>query len=70
MSDSLEILVNGQKENFTKGLTVSEILFAKKVVPETVVVEVNMNIVPRESFGTVELSCGDCVEILQFVGGG
>jgi len=38
--------------------------------PDTVVVEKNLDIIPKEALETTVLADGDRVEILRFVGGG
>jgi sulfur carrier protein len=70
MNNNLEISVNGQKEIFGAGLTVSGLLSGKNINSDIVVVEVNLNIIARESYSSTLLANGDRVEILQFVGGG
>ena len=51
-------------------MTVTEYLEACKYVPVQVVVELNEEIIKRETYDTTVLKDGDVVEILQFMGGG
>lgn len=62
--------VNGKNQHFDLVSTVGDLLEALSLDPRTVVVEVNERIVRRERIGEADLSEGDEVEILRFVGGG
>ncbi len=66
----MEVLINGEKREFQSGISVAQLLEELKVSPGRVVVELNRNIVPRESLPTTLLSTGDTIEIVHFVGGG
>ena len=67
---NMELTVNGEKRQVADGLTVSGLLESLQVVPERVVVEVNLTIVKRAQLADAVLQDGDQVEIVQFVGGG
>lgn len=62
--------VNGKNQEFDAVATVSDLLGALELDPRTVVVEVNERIIRKERVGEADLSEGDAVEILRFVGGG
>ena len=68
----MKIQINGQAETFTQAsFTVTELLSAKAVdMPDMVSVELNGNILDRESFATTFVKEGDQVEFLYFMGGG
>lgn len=66
----MELTVNGKKQELAEGLTVTGLLTQLKVVPERVVVEVNLDILKRAQFPQVTLKPGDQVEIVQMIGGG
>lgn len=66
----MELMVNGEKRILPEGTTVLQLLELLKVVPERVVVEVNLRILKRAEHPTVGLQDGDRVEIVRFVGGG
>ena len=68
--EKILIVLNGEKKSLEKGITIQEPLDLFKVSPETVVVEVNEDILPRESHATIRLKEGDRVELVRFVGGG
>jgi thiamine biosynthesis protein ThiS len=64
------ITVNGAARELAMGTTVSQLLESLKVVPERVVVEVNLTILKRAQHAGTVLKEGDRVEIVHFVGGG
>lgn len=68
----MNIQINGKTEVFEQEeLTVSALLVVKNVeMPEMVSVEVNGDILDRESFGSTVVKSGDTVEFLYFMGGG
>ena len=66
----MRIQVNGEPRELSEGLTVSRLLETLQVVPERVVVEVNLTILKRAQHAETSLREGDQVELVQFVGGG
>lgn len=66
----MRIQVNGAPRELPEDLTVSRLLETLQVVPERVVVEVNLTILKRAQHAQTLLREGDQVEIVQFVGGG
>ncbi|WP_320169621.1 sulfur carrier protein ThiS [Maridesulfovibrio sp.] len=64
------VTLNGKETELADGMTVTELLKSKKLPPETVVVEQNMEIIPTDAFGTTTINDGDHLEVLRFVGGG
>ena len=64
------ITVNGVKRTLEQPLSVTEYLEACNYVPVQVVVELNEEIIKRDTYDTTVLKDGDVVEILQFMGGG
>jgi sulfur carrier protein len=65
-----ELTVNGVKHTVSDRATVTQLLEALKIVPERVVVEVNLTILKRAEHASTTLKEGDQVEIVHFVGGG
>ena len=63
------ITVNGESRTLEKPVTVTEYLEACNYVPVQVVVELNEEIIKRDTYDTTVLKDGDVVEILQFMGG-
>ena len=66
----MRISVNGEPRELAGGETVSQLLETLQVVPERVVVELNLTVLKRAELAGAVLKDGDQVEIVQFVGGG
>jgi sulfur carrier protein len=66
----MELTVNGVRQQVADGSPVTQLLATLQVVPERVVVEVNLKILKRAEHATTILKEGDQVEIVRFVGGG
>lgn len=62
--------VNGTEHRVWKGLTVQGLLEELELIPATVVVEHNLEILDRASYPRVVLQDGDRLELVHFVGGG
>ena len=65
-----ELVVNGVKQMVSDGTTVTHLLKTLNIVPERVVVELNLTILKRAEHANTTLKEGDQVEIVHFVGGG
>ncbi len=63
------VTINGKQEQ-AAGMTILAYLEQAGYTPERVVVEKNLEIIPRESLNNTLLEDGDSVEVLRFVGGG
>jgi thiamine biosynthesis protein ThiS len=70
MSDSLTIKTNGEDRQIESGSSLLRLLQVLDLDPQTVVVELNRNVVPRAAFAETSLNNGDEVELVHFVGGG
>lgn len=72
MSEShLRVRVNGKEEALAQpAVSIADYLATKNVRPETVAVEVNLNIIAKADYSRVMIQAGDEVEIVRFVGGG
>jgi sulfur carrier protein len=66
----MQIVVNGKPEEVAEGATVGSMVSGFKLVPRRVAVEVNRELVSRDTYDHTELHEGDRVEIVTFVGGG
>lgn len=67
---SIHIHVNGQSQAVSSGSTVTALLNQLEIRPDRVAVEVNLQIVDRQSFDRQIFQEGDRVEIISFIGGG
>jgi sulfur carrier protein len=66
----ITIKLNGKDENVKKNLSLLKLLEDKGIVPDTVVVALNMNVVNQTELDKKFVSNGDSVEVLRFVAGG
>ncbi len=66
----MKLIVNGEDREFSSVSTVSALLDQLGMKPDRVAVELNGDLVPRERWDKVQLSDGDKLEIVHFVGGG
>lgn len=64
------VTLNGKEHEVPDGITVQGLLNYLELHPRRVAVELNRMIVKRAEFDETKLQPGDCIEILQFVGGG
>jgi thiamine biosynthesis protein ThiS len=64
------ILLNGQKKEVPDGLTVLGLLQLLAIQPERVAIELNLDIVRKNAFGSTPVNDGDAVEVVSFMGGG
>ena len=70
-SDVVAIIVNGGPREIPGGSTVASLLASLDLNPRLVVVERNREILrDRDALSRIELTGGDTIEIVHFVGGG
>jgi len=69
-SNTHNIAVNGAPHEIAAGATVSDLLASLSLNPSAVVVEVDLEVIPRHCHRQTELHAGAAVEIVHFVGGG
>jgi len=65
----MQVKINGKVEEISGG-SVLDLLQAKKIEPQMVAVEVNDTMLDRNHLATTNLSDGDRVEFLFYMGGG
>ena len=67
----MNLVINGKDYfDMPDGMTVSALLEHLQLPPKKVAVERNLEIVPKSTFQNTELSDGDRLEIIHFIGGG
>ncbi len=66
----MTLIVNGEKKEFEKDLTIEEILRSLGVEEKVMAAAVNTKIVKKEEWKRYRPKEGDRVEFLTFVGGG
>lgn len=64
------ITLNGEKREFDSPISVAELLNLLNLKSKMVLVERNLEIVPRDAMNRTQVVEGDTVEILRLVGGG
>lgn len=64
------IYLNGKKEEIQEGLTIFNLLAAKKIRPEVVTVELNDKIIERSQYPEIPLKPNDRLEFVYYMGGG
>ncbi len=62
--------LNGERFEFREGMTVSNLIAEMGFSEAMVAVELNLDILPRDSFSDTVLKESDCLEVVRFVGGG
>ena len=66
----MKLQINGELRNFDSPLSLAALIERLGMKQGRVAVERNRDIVPREQWAATELSEGDQLEIVHFVGGG
>jgi thiamine biosynthesis protein ThiS len=66
----VHVIVNGEAQTVGADLTVADLITQLGLNRRRVAVELNREIVARESYGERTLREGDQIEIVHFVGGG
>jgi sulfur carrier protein len=69
----MEVLkINGKEKQFPNGIpkTLMELLNQLNINQATVVAEINGKIIERQNFLQTQLSSGQRIELVRFVGGG
>lgn len=66
----LQLIVNGEDRAFDGVADVAALVRALGLDVRKVAVELNLEIVPRSTYARTELTDGDRIEIVHFIGGG
>lgn len=69
-NEMIHVQLNGKDREIEGGLTVRSLLESLDLKPGMVVVELNREILERDSYATVTVAEGDTLELVHFVGGG
>lgn len=64
------LIINGKEEIIDTDLTISEFVATKSLNPNVIVIELNAQIIDRANWDKIQLSDGDKLEVISFVGGG
>jgi thiamine biosynthesis protein ThiS len=66
----MELFINGNTREFSEPLSLLSLIQQLGMKPDRVAVEVNRDVVAREDWEKTNLTEGDRLEIVHFVGGG
>ena len=66
----IEVTVNGRPAKIQSAMSVEQLLNTVEVPPNYLAVEVNGDVVPRETYSDKMVDAGDEVEVVTLVGGG
>ena len=66
----MQIWLNGAARRVEEGTTLQQLVESLGPDPRGIAIELNREIVPKSEHGSVILSDGDTLEVVQFVGGG
>lgn len=67
---SITVSVNGAERELPAGTTVAGLIAVLGIEGARVAIERNLDVVPRSTWPVAELSHGDRIEVVTFVGGG
>jgi thiazole synthase len=70
VDETLSVRINGEERRVAGGISLAALIAELGLDARRVAVERNLEIVPRSTFGEVEVEDGDQYEIVHFVGGG
>lgn len=66
----MQVKINGEEKKIPGNLTVEQLLLELDLPSKHVIVELNHNILAAGQYTETKLNTGDCLELVQFVGGG
>ena len=66
----MDLIINGERHEYQKPLTVQKLLQQLNLNPERVIVEINRTILSPDEHNETILKQGDTIYLVQFVGGG
>ncbi|MDV6031111.1 MULTISPECIES: sulfur carrier protein ThiS [Pirellulaceae] len=66
----ISITVNGRRVEIDSEMSVEQLLDTVDVPPNYLAVEINADVVPRETYADTIVRDGDDVEVVTLVGGG
>ncbi len=67
----MNIRINGEEVVLdSETMNLQDLVTKKGLLPERIVIEVNLEVMPREQWPCIHLRDKDQIEIISFVGGG
>lgn len=66
----IKIFINGENKELSENLNLDQLLKQFSLPTERVAIELNKEVIRRKDWSETEISEGDKLEIVHFVGGG
>lgn len=66
----MKLIINGQEREIDNAHTLADVVSHFSLNERIIVIEHNLNIIPRELYAETVVAAGDKIEIVHFVGGG
>ena len=66
----MNITCNGEQQAVENNISLNDLVLSLELNPQSLVAEVNGNIIEHPQFPNQKLQDGDRVELIRFVGGG
>jgi thiamine biosynthesis protein ThiS len=66
----MQVTLNGEAQELADGVTVGDLIRDLGLSGRRFAVEVNLEILPRDTYAAHELHDGDTIEVVHFIGGG
>ena len=67
---AMQVQINGETKQLADGATVADLVAQFQLTPKRIAVEVNRDLVPRDTYDRTVIKDGDHIEIVTLVGGG
>lgn len=67
---TLSVTLNGELKQLQSPCSLTELIEQMQLTGRRIAVEVNQEIVPRSQHASCQLADGDCIEVVQAIGGG
>ena len=67
---TIHVRLNGKNREIGLGLSVKELIKSLDLNPQLIVVELNREIISKDSLSEIQVLDGDQLELVHFVGGG
>ncbi|MCI5049707.1 MAG: sulfur carrier protein ThiS [Rickettsiales bacterium] len=66
----MQITINGEMKEFPAGATIAQLIAKLELDLRKIAIEINREIISRSQFDETQLTDGDAIEIVEFIGGG
>lgn len=66
----MKLIINGKPKELAENLNLKEMIDQLSLPTTPAIAEINGNIIKQNLWHTIPIKDGDCVELINFVGGG